>query len=93
MKHIIVNLKRFDIPKAYHGVSECEPSAYIDTILFPLVEPLKKYQDLSFTIYPQEAYLLRACELVKDSPNIRIGCQSNHMRMSARMGISVLLPV
>ena len=86
MKHIIVNLKRFDIPKAYHGVSECEPSAYIDTILLPLVEPLKKYPDLSFTIYPPEAYLIRACELVKESPNIR-------MRMSAKRGISVLLPV
>ena len=32
MKHIIVNLKRFDIPKAYHGVSECEPSAYIEDV-------------------------------------------------------------
>lgn len=86
MKHIIVNLKRFDIPKAYHGVSECEPSAYIDTILLPLVEPLKKYPDLSFIIYPPEAYLIRACELVKESPNIRIGCQANHYEDVSKEG-------
>ncbi len=77
MKQIVVNLKRFDIPKALHGVSDVSPFDYIDSILAPLLEPLKNYSNLYFTFYPPEAYLLRACELTKDSANIRIGCQSN----------------
>lgn len=77
MKQIIVNLKRFDIPKAFGGLSNVKPSEYIDAMLYPLIEPLQKIKDIQFTFYIQEAYLIRACELASKSSNIRIGCQSN----------------
>lgn len=78
MKQIVVNLKRFDIPKAFGGLSNVQPSEYIDSMLVPLIEPLQQMEDLQFTFYIQEAYLLRACELARNSSNIRIGCQSNY---------------
>ncbi|MFI3283875.1 MAG: triose-phosphate isomerase family protein [Erysipelotrichaceae bacterium] len=78
MKHIVVNLKRFDIPKSLNGLSDSEYSKeYIYSILNPLVEPLKKYENYLFDFYIQEAHILNAVEIVKDSTNIRIGCQSN----------------
>lgn len=77
MKQIFVNLKRFDIPKALGGISNQQPSKYIDAMLSPLIEPLQKIEDIQFTFYIQEAYLIRACELTRNSSNIHIGCQSN----------------
>lgn len=77
MKQIVVNFKRFDIPKALGGISNVQPSEYIDSMLVPLIEPLQKMKDVQFTFYIQEAYLIRACELTSKCTNIHIGCQSN----------------
>lgn len=87
MKEIIVNLKRFDIPKSYFGVSDCEdPALYMQTVLEPLANVLGNYQDIRFTFYPPEAHLIMAYRLVGHLPNVIIGCQSNHEQDVAEHG-------
>lgn len=77
MKEIVVNLKRFDIPKSYCGVSKVNPEAYIESILLPIVDEVKKYKDIEFIIYPPESYLIQANQILKGHHNLRLGCQSN----------------
>lgn len=79
MKHIAVNLKRFDVPKSLGGISLLENhNDYVNYIIAPLVEEISKYKDSKFYFYLPEAYLLEANKLIKDSSNIVLGCQSNH---------------
>lgn len=77
MKKIVINLKRFDIPKSYGGVSKFEPENYIESILFPIVDEVKKYKDIEFIVYPPEAYLIEANKILKGHQNMYLGCQSN----------------
>lgn len=79
MKHIFLNLKRFDIPKEYGGVNSLAPVAgWGSYIVSHTQEELKKYQgsDVEFTMYLPEAHLISAVEaLTSDSP-VQVGCQS-----------------
>lgn len=79
MKHIYLNLKRFDIPKKYGGVNSIAPAAeYGSYIIKNTQEQLKAYDpsEVEFAMYFQEAHLIPAVEaLCEDSPVV-VGCQS-----------------
>lgn len=78
MKHIFLNLKRFDIPKEYGGVNSIAPirdwGAYI---VNHTQEALKAYgqEDVEFVMFFPEAHLIGAVQaLCGDSP-VQVGCQ------------------
>ena len=88
MKHIFLNLKRFDVPVALGGVNRIAPLNEWGTyIVKNTQEALKKYDpsEVEFVQYFPEAHLLNAvaarCE---DSP-VQVGCQSVY-RMNTAVG-------
>ena len=88
MKHIFLNLKRFDVPVALGGVNRIAPLNEWGTyIVRNTQEALKKYDpsEVEFVQYFPEAHLLNAvaarCE---DSP-VQVGCQSVY-RMNTAVG-------
>lgn len=76
MKHIYVNLKRFDIPPAFGGVNRLAPSdAWAKTIITGVQEPLRKYNDVDFTFFFPEAHILSAISSLQDETVLTIGSQ------------------
>lgn len=79
MKHIFLNLKRFDIPKELGGVNRIAPiNQWGSYIVSEIQEKLKQDQrdDVEFVMYFPEAHLIPAAgALCEDSP-IQVGCQS-----------------
>ena len=79
MKHIFLNLKRFDIPKEYGGVNSIAPikdwGAYI---VSNTQEALKKYaeDDIEFAMYFPEAHVLGAASALCENSPVQVGCQS-----------------
>ena len=77
MKHIYLNLKRFDIPPAYGGVNRLAPMAdWGKTIVEAVREGLSAYPDTEFAIYFPEAHVLSAAAARKAESPVLIGCQS-----------------
>ena len=78
MKHIFLNLKRFDIPREYGGVNGVAPmEEWGSYIVQNIQKKLKAYgaEDVEFVIYFPEAHLIPAVKaLCEDSP-VKIGCQ------------------
>ena len=78
MKHIFLNLKRFDIPREYGGVNGVAPmEEWGSYIVQNTQEKLKAYsaEDVEFVMYFPEAHLIPAVKaLCEDSP-VKIGCQ------------------
>ena len=72
MKHIFLNLKRFDIPKEYGGVNSIAPiGEWGSFIVSNTQEQLKKYtgEDVEFAMYFPEAHLIPAVgALCENSP-------------------------
>ena len=88
MKHIFLNLKRFDVPVELGGVNRIATlNEWGSYIVKNTQEALKKYdsQKVEFVQYFPEAHLLNAvaarCE---DSP-VKVGCQSVY-RMNTAVG-------
>lgn len=79
MKHIYLNLKRFDIPKEEGGVNAIAPAAEWGAYIVKATqEALKSYQrdEVEFAMYFPEAHLIPAVQaLTADSP-VLVGCQS-----------------
>jgi triosephosphate isomerase len=86
MKHIFVNLKRFDVPAAMGGVNRlAPPEQWAETIISGVRKGLAAYRsnDASFTFFFPEAHLASAvAAVVSDagksgvaSPAVSIGCQ------------------
>jgi triosephosphate isomerase len=79
MKHIYLNLKRFDVPTEYGGVNRLAPlSDWAAHIVKNTQESLRKYDpsEVEFAMYFPEIHLLAAAQAkTKDSP-VKIGCQS-----------------
>ena len=88
MKHIFLNLKRFDVPVSYGGVNRIAPmQEWGGFIVKNTQEALKKYdsQEVEFVQYLPEAHLLSAVAArTQDSP-VQIGCQSVY-RMNTAVG-------
>lgn len=78
MKHMFLNLKRFDVPREYGGVNSiADIGQWGSHIIKNVQESLKKYDQnqVEFCIYFPEAHILEASgALGKDSP-IKVGCQ------------------
>lgn len=79
MKHIFLNLKRFDIPKNLGGVNSIAPiGEWGSYIVSNTQEQLKEYegQDVEFVMYFPEAHLIPAVKALCENSPVKIGCQS-----------------
>lgn len=89
MKHILLNLKRFDIPREFHGVNSLAPvRQWGRYIVEHTQEALKAYDrdQVEFVMFFPEAHLIPAVEaLCPDSP-IKVGCQGVHREDTAEGG-------
>ena len=88
MKHIFLNLKRFDVPVALGGVNRIAPlnewGAYI---VKNTQDALKKYDtnEVEFVQYFPEAHLLNAVAARCENSPVQVGCQSVY-RMNTAVG-------
>lgn len=88
MKHILLNLKRFDVPVEFGGVNRLAPiPEWGAAVVKGTQEALKKYDpsEVEFVQYLPEAHLINAVSaLCEDSP-VQIGSQSVY-RMNTAVG-------
>lgn len=86
MKHIYLNLKRFDVPTEYGGVNRIAPvDEWASYIVKNTQDELKKYDpsEVEFAMYFPEAHILNAAAAkTADSP-VKIGCQSVYRQDTA----------
>ncbi|MBR1759531.1 MAG: triose-phosphate isomerase [Lachnospiraceae bacterium] len=78
MKHIYLNLKRFDVPVEYGGVNRLAPVAdWGRTIVLKTQGALKAYDpaEVDFTMYLPEAHLLGAIAARDADSPVKIGAQ------------------
>ena len=76
MKHIYLNLKRFDIPPELGGVNRlAEPGKWAEAIVTGTEPGLEKYgpAEVEFVQYFPEAHILAAAAARKGP--VRVGCQ------------------
>lgn len=88
MKHIFLNLKRFDVPVSYGGVNRIAPmQEWGGFIVKNTQEQLKKYdpKEVEFVQYLPEAHLLSAVAARTENSPVQIGCQSVY-RMNTAVG-------
>lgn len=79
MKHIYLNLKRFDIPKEYGGVNTiADMKNWGGYIVSNTQEQLKQYdgEDVEFAMYFPEAHIISATETLCQNSPVKVGCQS-----------------
>lgn len=78
MKHIYLNLKRFDVPVELGGVNRLAPVAgWGRAIVEGTQEALKQYDParVDFTMYLPEAHLPAAAAARCENSSVRLGCQ------------------
>ncbi len=88
MKHIFLNLKRFDVPTCYGGVNRIAPMKdWGGYIVKNTQEGLKHYNpsEVEFVQYFPEAHLLSAVDARCDNSPVQVGCQSVY-RMNTAVG-------
>ena len=88
MKHIFLNLKRFDVPAALGGVNRIAPLNEWGTyIVKNTQDALKKYDpsEVEFVQYFPEAHLLNAVAARCEKSPVQVGCQSVY-RMNTAVG-------
>lgn len=79
MKHIYLNLKRFDVPVEFGGVNRLAPVAdWASCIVKNTQEELKTYDpsEVEFGMYFPEVHLLNAVAAKTEGSPVQIGCQS-----------------
>lgn len=79
MKHIYLNLKRFDVPANLGGVNRIAPvKDWASYIVTNTQEKLKEYDtaNVEFSMYFPEAHLLGAVAAKTKGSPVKIGCQS-----------------
>lgn len=79
MKHIFLNLKRFDLPKAYGGVNSLAPlQEWGGQIVRETQAQLQKYDpaQVEFVMYLPEAHLLNAAAARCENSPVKLGSQS-----------------
>lgn len=78
MKHIHLNLKRFDVPVELGGVNRIAPvNQWGRYIVRKIQQGLEQYrgEEVEFTAYFPEAHILPALEAREEENPIQIGCQ------------------
>ena len=89
MKHIFVNLKRFDIPAELGGVNRLAPmTSWGGTIVRETQEGLRAYDpaEVEFVFFFPEAHLLAASSALDASSTLLLGCQSVYRADTAVVG-------
>lgn len=79
MKHIFLNLKRFDIPQEYGGVNREVPiQEYGKWVVANTQDELRKYDasKVDFIDYLPEAHIIPAVQSLSEDSPVQIGCQS-----------------
>ncbi len=88
MKHIFLNLKRFDVPPALGGVNRIAPlNEWGGYIVSNTQESLKQYDpaEVEFVQYFPEAHLLNAVAAQCEDSPVQVGCQGVY-RMNTAVG-------
>ena len=88
MKHIFLNLKRFDVPVCYGGVNRIAAlNEWGSYIVKNTQEALKKYDpsEVEFVQYFPEAHLLNAVAARCENSPVQVGCQGVY-RMNTAVG-------
>ncbi|MEY8351906.1 triose-phosphate isomerase family protein [Lachnospiraceae bacterium 54-53] len=78
MKHIFLNLKRFDIPRTDGGVNSiAQVREWGGYIVASTQEALKRYRedDVEFVMYFPEAHLIPALNALSEDSPVLVGCQ------------------
>ena len=78
MKHIYLNLKRFDVPAELGGVNRiADMEDWGKYIVENTQEELKKYspEDVEFAMFFPEIHLFSACQAKTEHSPVQIGCQ------------------
>ncbi len=78
MKHLCLNLKRFDVPVEMGGVNRLAAgNVWAETIVSGTKEGLEQYRGKArFPMYFPEAHVIAAAQAAGDGSMIEIGCQS-----------------
>ena len=79
MKHLYLNLKRFDVPVEYGGVNRIAPlKDWGGYIVSHTQEGLKHYDpsQVEFVQYFPEAHILNAVAALCEASPVKVGCQS-----------------
>ncbi|MBQ6520484.1 MAG: triose-phosphate isomerase [Anaerolineaceae bacterium] len=78
MKHLCLNLKRFDVPAAMGGVNRLSDGVdWAQTIISRVDEELKQYRGaVRFPMYFPEAHVINAAKTVSADSLVEVGCQS-----------------
>lgn len=88
MKHIYLNLKRFDVPPEYGGVNRLAlVKDWGATVVKATQEALRKYDpaEVEFVQYLPEAHLLSAAAALTEGSPVKLGSQSVY-RMDTAVG-------
>ena len=88
MKHIFLNLKRFDVPVCYGGVNRiAPPKDWGGYIVHGTQDALKRYDpsEVEFVQYFPEAHLLSAVDARCEGSPVQVGCQGVY-RMNTAVG-------
>ena len=88
MKHLYLNLKRFDVPVEYGGVNRIAPlKDWGSYIVSHTQEGLKKYDpsQVEFVQYFPEAHILGAVNALCENSPVQVGCQGVY-RMNTAVG-------
>lgn len=76
MKHIYLNLKRFDIPREKGGVNSIAvPSEWGKYIVENTQDRLKEFKDVEFAMFFPEAHLIPAASAKNEGSPVQIGTQ------------------
>lgn len=76
MKHIYLNLKRFDIPREKGGVNSiASPSEWGKYIVENTQDQLKAFKDVEFAMFFPEAHLIPAAGAKNENSPVKIGTQ------------------
>ncbi len=78
MKHLCLNLKRFDVPVSMGGVNRlAEGRKWAETIISGTAQGLEQYRGKArFPMYFPEAHVIAAAQAAGDGSMIEVGCQS-----------------
>ncbi|HIR93731.1 MAG TPA: triose-phosphate isomerase [Candidatus Egerieimonas intestinavium] len=88
MKHLYLNLKRFDVPRQYGGVNSLAPiERWADYIVTGTQGELKKFDptQVEFVQFYPEAHILNALKAREAQSPVKIGCQGVY-RMNTAAG-------
>lgn len=79
MKHLYLNLKRFDISPAKGGVNRlCKINDWGKEIVEKTQDQLKQFKDVEFAQFFPEAHLIKACEAKTSDSPVNVGTQGLH---------------